>query len=103
MGFFQWLRESGEPRLKCERVGHRIRRHWRSGLVPSQGIFRGVADRIRQERDFCERCRTPTSEWVETKRHSLTGLTAPQSTFDAIHAGGHFDDGGYVEPERDKS
>lgn len=103
MGFFQWLRESGEPNLKCERVGHRLRRHYRVGWVPTKMSSWSVADRVRQERDFCERCRQPQSEWTEVDRDYIQSLSASSTTWDEIRAGGHFYDGGYVEPKKDKS
>lgn len=93
---FRWFREFRNPKLKCERVGHRLAVQWRSGLVhPHRSTrWRSVADRVTEERVTCLCCKEPQSEFVVVKRSSIQGLNAPQSTFTAMDNGGDWEERG---------
>jgi len=83
---FRWYRELRNSKLKCERKGHdwieRVRRGYE---MPSQGkkIMGGyVADRIKQIRTECQRCKTSHPEkgtWETVHRSGLDGLSLPTS------------------------
>lgn len=92
---FRWFRELRDPALKCERVGHRLAVLWRRGLVhPHRSSFRSVADNVTQEKVSCTRCGLDHTDWVVVKRSSLQGLSAPQSTYDAMDNGGSWETSG---------
>lgn len=90
MRFWQELRN---PKLKCERVGHKNVTQWRQGYMKphwNDWDYRiTVVNRVYQERRCCLRC-GDASEWKITKKTGLNGLTASTQTWDQIDAGGHF-------------
>ena len=94
-----WFDEMRRPALKCERVGHDLRRQWRTGYVEPENRWRCVVDRVRQERDFCLRCQTPLTEWETTARMGVNSFTASPETHEAIAAGGSWMEGGFSAPK----
>ncbi len=71
MRFWSELRH---PELKCKRVGHKEREQYRSGYTWAKE-WRYVADSVEQKRCVCSRCREVLTDWQDTSRRGLTGLT----------------------------
>ena len=100
-GLSRWFSEFKHPALKCSRVGHRLQGEWRRGYIPSDGgYFGGVALRVKEMREVCARCGVQTEPWrpIEGESRTIHSLSAPESGWDQITAGGWWTDYGRCEP-----
>lgn len=53
----RWWNEFRNPKLKCDRRGHRLRRRWYLGFENAKpNPFRYVAYKVKGEIEFCGRC-----------------------------------------------
>jgi hypothetical protein len=102
MRFWQEFRN---PKLKCERVGHKIIVEWRRGYAKPHrsdwDYYRTVMNKIRQERRCCTRCRE-AGDWKVTEKDSIQSFSAPQSTYDAINKGGYWFEHGRTYYDKDE-
>jgi hypothetical protein len=65
------LRELRNPALKCERIGHDEMVMYRIGYVAPCKPEKYQADRVRQHRIICARCRVELRPWFELERSYL--------------------------------
>lgn len=93
----RFFKELFNPALKCERLGHKPVVEWRKGYTnPTSSDwdrYRVVVHRSTQEQVCCARCKK-ADPWETVKKEGIHGLTAPQSTWDAINAGGSWSEWG---------
>lgn len=99
-----WFQELFKPSLKCHRLGHAKRIHWREGYVRPKtlGFFGGVADRVRQEQTRCNRCGETLTPWEVTQRKSIDSLSGSTDMWDDIESGGYWIRDGVVVDKRQK-
>jgi len=74
MSIKRFLKEWSDPCLKCERVGHNMKKQHRSGYYYDSG-FRTVAKNVVQERQVCKRCGY-TTEWETIESMALYSFSA---------------------------
>jgi len=71
MRFWNELRN---PKLKCERVGHKRQTRTRNGMVRSNYY---VADCVEQKREWCPRCGLAHGGWEDVSRTGISSWSAP--------------------------
>ena len=85
--------EFRNPKLKCERVGHKNQIEWREGyLKPKWGDLNysyTVMNDVHQERRCCARC-GDADEWVTTKRSGIQSFSAYKDMWSQIEAGNYW-------------
>jgi len=86
MRFFD---EWKNPALKCERVGHIAETKQRRGFTWS-GKYGCVADSVSQRRAVCRTCGKELSEWEDTHRSGLNGLSMPSEHMRILDEHGEF-------------
>lgn len=82
----RFFKELFNRSLKCERVGHKPRAVKRTGFVRPEGAFRHriVAEKVRQCRVICSRCKTPLSEWDERSRSPIHSLKMEEDRWEEL-------------------
>lgn len=84
-----WLSSLFDPAERCERKGHRHRTETRRGFRRAKpSDYRVVAFAVKEEREICSRCGDVFSDWKETHREGLQGLSMPASHMDELDENG---------------
>ena len=84
MNVRMYLHEMFDPALKCDRVGHKLEEHHRSGYYYDSG-FRTVVTNVIQARMECTRCGYVT-EWKTTRMQGLQSFSVPIDIAEKIRA-----------------
>lgn len=90
----RWLKELRNPKLKCERVGHREGLEFRKGYRKpdfNRHEYRYyVCVAVTEEREACLRCHAPLSAWALRDRNGLTGYSWPKDMADQFEKAGEY-------------
>ena len=85
----RWLDEFRDPKLKCCRVGHKMRElereTWRK---PSERG--GVIDSCHEIASVCKRCDSGEGDWTITMRDPIHSFTAGSDIWDRLDKNGVF-------------
>lgn len=80
----RWWREMREPKLKCERLGHKRKTYRREGIVkPGTFDFGVVALSVLEECSVCHRC-GDHSGWNRIKERGISSLSMPISDMNKL-------------------
>ncbi len=86
----RWWAEVRNPALKCERLGHNIRRFIQRGLKP--GGIMAVATEYKRITEECTRCKYVQST-EDVEKDSIQSLTLPGDRMDRLKEDGWLEQG----------